>query len=270
MAQGSRAHRGRGRTSKGKSQRTAHGLNDAYQDMLNEANSSPTQTSDEGRTVKKRRVRGRIVAQSDTDGSLTKLSPEGRSLPTASHVDRSSENSTVKFEPTHPLQQEQTAYDVDYDVDCSEESDFAWEEVGLTHGEAGGLDDPLEEQQEQQLDLVLDEDGGEDTASPAVARKKSLTALERKLRLEVHKVHLLCLLSHVHMRNHWCNDQNIHVCSHPYRVYHAWLRNWAESFVPACAQASSFTSQSRRTILSISPGRVFQRRSEKSLRLFPG
>ncbi|KAL9037424.1 MAG: hypothetical protein Q9180_003722, partial [Flavoplaca navasiana] len=182
-ARGSKAHRGRGRTSKGKSQRTAHGLNDAYQDMLNEANSSPTQTSDEGRTIKKRRVRGRIVAQNDADGSLTKLSPEGRSLPTASHIDRSSENSTVKLEPTHPLQQEQTAYD----VDCSEESEFAWEEVGLTHEEAEDLDDPLKEQQEQQLDLVLDQDGGEDTATPAVARKKPLTALERKLRLEVHK-----------------------------------------------------------------------------------
>ncbi|KAL9628805.1 MAG: hypothetical protein Q9204_005649, partial [Flavoplaca sp. TL-2023a] len=221
MAQGSKAHRSRGRTSKGKSQRTAHGLNDAYQDMLNEANSSPTQTSDEGRTVKKRRVRGRIVAQNDADGSLTKLSPEGRSLPTASHVDRSSENSTLKLEPTHPLQQGQTAYD----VDCSEESDFAWEEVGLTHEEAEVLDDPLKEQQEQQLDLVLDQDDEEDTASPAVVRKKPLTALERKHRLELHKVHLLCLLSHVHMRNHWCNDQNIHVCSHPYLVYHAWLRN---------------------------------------------
>ncbi|KAL8877772.1 MAG: hypothetical protein Q9192_008601, partial [Flavoplaca navasiana] len=206
MARGSKAHRGRGETSKGKSQRTAHGLNDAYQDMLNEASSSPTQTSDEGRTVKKRRVQGRIVAQNDADGSLTRLSPEGRLLPTASHVDRSSENSTVKLEPTHPLQQEQTAYE----VDCSEESDFAWEEVGLAHEEAEVLDDPLKEQQEQQLDLVLDQDGEEDTTSPAVARKKPLTALERKLRLEVHKVHLLCLLSHVHMRNHWCNDQNIH------------------------------------------------------------
>ncbi|KAL8880008.1 MAG: hypothetical protein Q9198_002496 [Flavoplaca austrocitrina] len=183
MAQSSKAHRGRGRTSKGKSQRTAQGLNDAYQDMLNEANSSPTQTSGEGRTVKKRRVRGRIVAQNDADGSLTKLSPEGRSLLIASHVDRPSENSTVKLEPTHPLQQEQTAYD----VECSEESDFAWEEVGLTHEEAEVLDDPLKEQQEQQLDLVLDQDGGEDTAFPAVARKKPLTALERKRRLEVHK-----------------------------------------------------------------------------------
>ena len=241
MARGSKAHRGHGRTSKGKSQRTAHGLNDAYQDMLNEASLSPTQTSDEGRTVKKRRVQGRIVTQNDADGSSTKLSPEGRSLPAASHVDRSSENSTVKLEPTHPLQQEQTAYD----FDCSEESDFAWEEVGLTHEEAEVLDDPLKEQQEQQLDLVLDQDGGEDTASPAVARKKPLTALERKLRLEVHKVHLLCLVSHVHMRNHWCNDQNIHVCSHPYHVYHAWLRDWAENFVPAAAQANSFPSQPR-------------------------
>ncbi|KAL8669182.1 MAG: hypothetical protein Q9168_006217 [Polycauliona sp. 1 TL-2023] len=174
--------------------------------MLEEANSSPTQTSDEGRTIKRRRVQGRIVAQKDAYSPLNRASPEAKPLSAASYADRSSEHSAAKPGLAHPLQQEQTAYK----DDSSEESDFAWEEVGLPHEEPHFHEDDQEEQEEAPLDLVLDVNGDEDSRATAAARKKPLTALERKLRLEVHKVHLLCLLSHVHLRNHWCNDQNIH------------------------------------------------------------
>lgn len=126
-------------------------------------------------------------------------------------MDHSSEHDAVKPDLTHPLQQEQTAYK----DDSSEESDFAWEEVGLPYEEPQVFDGERDEQEEPQLHLVLNGQAEESFRSPAAVRRKPLTALERKLRLEVHKVHLLCLLSHVHLRNHWCNDQNIHVCSQP-------------------------------------------------------
>ncbi|KAL8994372.1 MAG: hypothetical protein Q9169_005636 [Polycauliona sp. 2 TL-2023] len=187
MARGIKGQRGQGTKSRGRSQRVDDGIiNDAYRDMIDEANSSPTQTSDEGRTVKRRRVRGRIVTQNDADSAPTRLSPEGKPLSTASHFIGSSENSTVKPELVHPLQQEQTA---DKD-DSSDESDFAWEEVGLPRDEARLFDGDQEEQEardELRLDLVLDSNGEGDSTTPAVARKKPLSALERKLRLEVHK-----------------------------------------------------------------------------------
>ncbi|ESZ92525.1 nitrilase [Sclerotinia borealis F-4128] len=37
-------------------------------------------------------------------------------------------------------------------------------------------------------------------------RRKALTQGDKLLRLETHKLHLLCLLSHVDRRNEWCND----------------------------------------------------------------
>jgi xeroderma pigmentosum group C-complementing protein len=47
------------------------------------------------------------------------------------------------------------------------------------------------------------------TPRRSVDRRKPLTRIERKLRLEIHKVHLLCLMAHVARRNHWCNDHAV-------------------------------------------------------------
>ncbi|KAL8764779.1 MAG: hypothetical protein Q9209_007888 [Squamulea sp. 1 TL-2023] len=206
MARGLIRPREDGTRSRGRSQRLGAGLNPAYKDMLGEANSSPTQTSDEGRTNKRRRVRGRIVAQNDNGPSAVKPSPNPLALSTSTYSDHGSKHDATKTELILPLQQQQAVYN----DDSSEESDFAWEEVGLPHEEHQSSDGQPEEDDEEQLDLVLIGHGEEDSKSVAAARRKPLTTLERKLRLEVHKIHLLCLLSHVHLRNYWCNDQNIH------------------------------------------------------------
>jgi xeroderma pigmentosum group C-complementing protein len=40
-------------------------------------------------------------------------------------------------------------------------------------------------------------------------RRKPLTREEREKRTHIHQTHLLCLLSHVALRNHWCNDDKV-------------------------------------------------------------
>ncbi len=65
MARGVKKQRGDGTRSNGRSHRTDAGISATYRDMLDEVNSSPTQTSDEGRAIKKRRIRGRIIARDD-------------------------------------------------------------------------------------------------------------------------------------------------------------------------------------------------------------
>lgn len=99
---------------------------------------------------------------------------------------------------------EQTAYDESSD---SIESDLDWEEVDLAQT-AVQEDDS---NQNGALDLVLG--GNKPLKSPErMSRKrKPATTAERKLRLEIHKMHVLCLLAHVHLRNHWCNDEQVHV-----------------------------------------------------------
>ncbi|KAI4230551.1 MAG: hypothetical protein LQ349_006202, partial [Xanthoria aureola] len=183
MARRTKGQRRDGTRSRGKGQELDHGINPAYRDMLDEANSSPTQTSDEGRTTKRRRIRGRIVAQSNVDPTTARSSSGQVTSSTRSHIDHSSEHDAVKPDLTHPLQQEQTAYT----DDSSEESDFAWEEVGLPHEEPQVFGGQRDEQEEPQLNLVLNGQAEESFRSPAAVRRKPLTALERKLRLEVHK-----------------------------------------------------------------------------------
>ncbi|KAL8992264.1 MAG: hypothetical protein Q9188_007626 [Gyalolechia gomerana] len=198
--------------------RETGGLDNAYRDMLAEAavDSSSTQTGDEGRPIKRRRIRGQVVTRegvgSDPPGSSTiQLKPATIPQTTlekdhdpASLDDRS--KGPVAIAATESLRQEQTALK----DDSSDESDFAWEEVDLAQ-EADQISiEPTDQDGEGALELFLDGDENKDREATAAARRKPLTAAERKLRLEIHKVHLLCLLSHVHLRNHWCNDQNVH------------------------------------------------------------
>jgi xeroderma pigmentosum group C-complementing protein len=40
-------------------------------------------------------------------------------------------------------------------------------------------------------------------------RRKAISREERERRVEVHKIHLVCLLAHVELRNRWCNDPKV-------------------------------------------------------------
>ncbi|KAL8762803.1 MAG: hypothetical protein Q9194_007481, partial [Teloschistes cf. exilis] len=183
--------------------------NAAFQDMLAEVESSPAQTGDEGRPIKKRRVRGRLVAQGEEKKPATDAR-EAWQKPVPKHQRGTSGGSGADVhsrQPVATLHREQTAYK----DESSDESDFAWEEVGLGQEQVDAADDEVENEQDGELQLVLNDGGKEGSKQAAASRRKPLTAIERSFRLQVHKVHLLCLLSHVHMRNHWCNDQNVHV-----------------------------------------------------------
>jgi xeroderma pigmentosum group C-complementing protein len=40
-------------------------------------------------------------------------------------------------------------------------------------------------------------------------RRKAISREEKERRIEAHKVHLVCLLAHVEIRNRWCNDPEV-------------------------------------------------------------
>ncbi|KAL8947460.1 MAG: hypothetical protein Q9222_006264, partial [Ikaeria aurantiellina] len=230
------------RASRGKVALSAGAVSSAYQDLLKEVESSPTQTGGEGKAIKRRRIRGQLVT---TDASGCDEAEEPPKPTKARKKDQNSPPSTVNHDTSKARGQtgdgdadsssdvghgfgsgfdnseqrkrssplEQTAYK----DESSEESDFAWEEVDLAHDQAEISEDqeageagPESESDDQDLDLVLDNPSKSITKQVAINRKRPLTAAERKVRLDVHKVHILCLLSHVHLRNHWCNDQTIH------------------------------------------------------------
>lgn len=95
----------------------------------------------------------------------------------------------------------------------SEESDMEWEEVDIQQSSLPGPSTSVSASDDAPLQITL---GQQEERKRRVVRRKPVTAAERKLRLDVHKTHLLCLLGHVQRRNLWCNDEEVQVrCIHP-------------------------------------------------------
>ncbi|PLN78785.1 Rad4-domain-containing protein [Aspergillus taichungensis] len=156
-----------------------------YQEMLAEAEARDPHAFDSTRQIKRRRVQT-ADAPSRPPGSSTNDTRETRGEEAAQAV--------------------QTVYD----SPSSEESDMEWEEVDLEQksSRAGVLSgsSPAAGQDEDSIQITLD--------APTAQRQKTVSRkpisnAERKLRLDIHKVHLLCLLHHVQIRNLWCNDDHL-------------------------------------------------------------
>ena len=176
-------------------------LPDVYQEMLADVVSSSNLQMDEGgRAVKRRRVGGRILTQSNEKSALNR-SDHGSTVADNSDLDE-------LFEDVIPTRQSI----VQTDSEDSADSDMAWEEVQLGNPiSPEGTPEP-EDGNGKGLDLVLKGNKDEDRATMSGRpKRKPITAEDKKLRLEVHKMHLCCLIAHVHIRNHWCNDEVVHV-----------------------------------------------------------
>lgn len=86
------------------------------------------------------------------------------------------------------------------DVDDAD-SDAEFEDVDFAAG--SGPNDESEGVKDVNVNLST----SQFTSRSTVQRRKPVTKAERDLRLLVHKCHLICLLMHVAVRNHWCNDE---------------------------------------------------------------
>jgi xeroderma pigmentosum group C-complementing protein len=87
-------------------------------------------------------------------------------------------------------------------VTLSSDEEETWEDVDI-----GQDDEQPEALESENLELVLGE-----TPRKTVRRRrarKPATSAEKKARLVIHKLHLLSLLYHGFLRNHWCNDASI-------------------------------------------------------------
>lgn len=110
----------------------------------------------------------------------------------------------VASEDQDGLARRQSQYD---ESEVSSESDVDWEEVDLEE-DVRMNDGPANA---QELNLVIDDMGASKSDSRQQSKRRQATPAERRMKLEIHKLHLLCLLAHVHLRSHWCNDDQVHV-----------------------------------------------------------
>jgi xeroderma pigmentosum group C-complementing protein len=178
---------------KGKGRATNSGSDavpNVFHDMLAEA-LSPLNVDEPERPRKRRRMKH--MEDDHPIRSSTVLANQAES-----HGD---DDASTEFKDIVPNNQ-QTAYDDS--GDSSADSDVAWEEVGIKDYELKSGD--ADEQGD--LDLTLTAEKSTQPRS-SVARRRTVGKAERALRLSIHKMHILCLLSHVDRRNNWCNDSAV-------------------------------------------------------------
>lgn len=168
---------------------------DVFQEMLAEA--LPAQSSVPERPLKKRRVGPKDV--------LVKTN-----APKAAEPEDEVDDDDIQFEDVLEVDQaksenggssalQQTAYR-DSDDEDSEGSDHDWD----------ALDFDLKDDDEPSgdLELTLTKKDVPQFKSP-VQRRRLVGKDEKIIRLQVHKMHVLCLLSFLERRNEWCNDAEV-------------------------------------------------------------
>lgn len=197
MARKKAVTRGKG---KGKASSSRNAVPEVYQQMLAEA--LPAQSNIPDQPLKRRRTDPRNappVAEgpakfSDPDDQDEEDEAEFEDVLGAQHQD---DSEVSQFEA--PSKAQQTAYrDSD---DESDESDHEWEGVDF---------DTLPPDNEPSGDLELTLKSRTIPQRQKVTpRRKAVSKAEKVLRLEAHKMHVLCLLAHLDRRNEWCNDEDV-------------------------------------------------------------
>ena len=167
----------------------ANDVPDVFQEMLAEVESSENDASSETRATKRRRVGER----------------PSRDL-----------SSVHDLEQAQPCEGPQT---ITLDSEDSDGSDFEWEDVGLASDRIKADDEaaPVD------VSVVLDnKQPGHESKAPS--GRRSVTSAERTMRLDVHKMHVCCLLYHVFLRNGLCNDHQAQV------RYSSWVLDRVNGF----------------------------------------
>jgi xeroderma pigmentosum group C-complementing protein len=205
-------------TRKGKGKGRAIGTNrnvvpDVYQEMLAEA--LPMQPNEPERPLKRRRTGQQITLSSPSssrrpinlDSSNTEDDDDDVQFEDVLDPEEIDNSKTDSEEDnlTTPPKQLQTAYKDSEDE--SEESDLEWEGVHLL---AAAQDN--KPSGDLELTLVTKSPPRGQSVAP---RRKMVTKAEREARLQIHKLHVLCLLSYVDRRNQWCNDSEVQASLKP-------------------------------------------------------
>lgn len=193
MAKGNAAPKPRARGTGKQKAAVDDDIPEPFRELLEEvARSSPMRSDTEGRPIKRRRVGGR------SDRVASRVKPE---LLRDSGLDNTWDTSPALVQSVYESTE-----------DDFEDADVDWEDVGapseVADDDQSVADSETTEQKPLEISLESDE---LEKQIPAIQRRKPATAAERRVRLDVHKMHLLCLLGHLHLRNHWCNDEVVQV-----------------------------------------------------------
>ncbi|KAF8429638.1 hypothetical protein EV426DRAFT_703435 [Tirmania nivea] len=161
-------------------------LPDVYQEMLRESGVDASVTRQKRRKVEK-----------EGDESIDTSWPTAPEPAVASSSKLVQKDVRAKYREKLELVEE-----TDEQLDDSDDDDneVDWEDVDLTTA----LE--LKPAEPAVLEVTLNDIC--EMERPTFERRK-VTVMDRKIRLEVHKLHLLCLMAHVSRRNKWCNNKQV-------------------------------------------------------------
>ncbi|KAK8097946.1 uncharacterized protein PG998_013432 [Apiospora kogelbergensis] len=173
---------------------------DVYQQMLSDAEVRPNVTAESPERPAKRRKPGERPKPPPKPSAHVPEHPK----PSESEEE---EDEDIEFEDVGlPLPTIQTIMrDSDEEADDDDDDELEFENIDFSLAEANASQ-INNEPKEIQLDLTA-----RANAAPrrTADRRKPINKIEKDRRVEIHKTHLLCLLSHVARRNRWCNDAQV-------------------------------------------------------------
>ncbi|KAJ3482002.1 hypothetical protein NLG97_g7682 [Lecanicillium saksenae] len=178
-----------------------------YREMLAEAGIEGSSSHDSASgepPIKRRRPGGQRDTQEKRQSAIEPIVTVQK--PSDDEGEDEDEDEDVEFldVPLPPAQVQTIELDSDDDSE-EDEDDIIFEDVNFSAAVDKGKDAASSsESKTHELELNLTAHQAANASSKRTAdRRKPITKEERDRRLNVHKTHLLCLLSHVARRNHW-------------------------------------------------------------------
>ncbi|KAK7183673.1 hypothetical protein DPSP01_009539 [Paraphaeosphaeria sporulosa] len=180
-----------------------------FQEMLSEA------AAEEARPLKKRKTRHDVGTPAPAPGAG---SPQTKPFEPLSKA--SSQAQSQKLPPPHPappvrspspsardhnnhVRTPPSTRQTIIDSDESDDSDMEWEDAMADGGDFDAHDEPVI----NDISITIGDQDDVGSKTKRQVRRRAITAVDKKKRLDIHKWHIMCLLYHVHRRNAWCNDR---------------------------------------------------------------
>ncbi|KAI0396603.1 Rad4-domain-containing protein [Xylariaceae sp. FL0594] len=211
------------RSTRSRTAQNAAAIPDVYRDMLLEANVQATGPATAEPPAKKRKRPGqrseRLAQRPKSPVPVPVPVPvraggttEHEALPRIRAAEQNDdedeeEDEELEFEDVFiPTPTIETVYrdseDEDEDEDLGDD-DMVFEDVDFSaHANTDTSKDLV-------LDLSSRSQSAAASKSKAADRRKPINKAEKERRMEIHRLHLLCLLAHVARRNKWCNDAQV-------------------------------------------------------------
>ncbi|KAF2874484.1 hypothetical protein BDV95DRAFT_566264 [Massariosphaeria phaeospora] len=202
-------------TRRGKVSQDDSPVPDVFHDLLYEEQASKAAGPDEDRKLLKKRKTARSTGRRDSSPAVfaekpahPPIHPQVRAHPLDAPQAAGALPPQLHHEDSTSSRTRQTIIDSDE----SDDSDMEWEDAlgdGSDSEHQDGAGDAVPDIGDISITIGGDGGGGGEKKNKRQVRRRAITSVDKKRRLDMHKMHILCLLYHVHRRNAWCNDWKV-------------------------------------------------------------